>query len=411
MILATRRGDHEVRDLFQGADRIPIPGTAGGIWASAGRWVSTEDAVGLPAVMAAIRALAETAGSLPMMVYRENADGHERAPDASQWTLLHDKPAEGVTPFNLYSYVVSCLQGWGNAFVLKQRARGKIVQLMPVDPRRVRICVGAGGTMTFEIRDGNTTTTLSRSDILHIPGVLFDSQLVGSSPLAIHRESIGTALAREEYGGRFFANDATPGGVLQIPGDATKQQRDEMREAWQSQHQGGEKSHKLGVLIGGTTYQKVGVSPQDAQYVEGQRFSVEEVSRIFRVPTWMLAGLDQEARATQEQKNMVFLQYGLAPWLVRVEQALHADDDLFPDKTLHPEFLADGLLRADTATRNAAYVQGRQAGWLTVNEIRAMENRPPIEGGDVIQQTPVGGAPNLQPTQPAVEPDSAVPAT
>src|SRR3954452_11642301 len=94
---------------------------------------------------------------------------------------------------------------------------------------------------------------------------------------------------------------------------------------------------------------------------------------------------------------MELLQFSIAPWLVRFEEALHADDDIFPDKDLFPEFLADGVLRADTAARYGAYLQGRQAGWLSVNDIRAKENMPPIEDGDQYQTTPVGGAPNLQP--------------
>jgi len=413
LILATREGNRSVqsRDLFAGTDRIPLPGSQGGVWSAAGRWVSTKDAVGLPAVLSAIRVLAETVGSLPMIVYRQVGDNKERAQDSSQWALLHDKPCEGVTPMALWSHIVAAQHGWGGAYVLKMKAQGKVVQLGPLQADRVTPRVD-GGQLVFDVRDQDSSygvKTLTRSSVLYIPGILYDHPLIGISPIAMHRQALGTGLALEEYGGRFFSNDATPGGVLQIPGDLSKPQRDEMREAWDSEHRGGENAHKLGVLIGGSTYQQVGISPHDAQYVDGQRFTVEQVARIFRIPTWLLAGADPENRVKQEEKNLSFLQFSLAPWLVRIEQALLADDDLFPDKTMTPEFLADGLLRADTATRYAAYVQARQAGWLSANEIRAMENRPPVEGGDNVQATPVGGAVNpgtpTAPTAPAESTD------
>lgn len=124
---------------------------------------------------------------------------------------------------------------------------------------------------------------------------------------------------------------------------------------------------------------------------------------MLRLPAWILGGHDASPRMTPEQRNMELLQFSFMPWLKRVAQPLHADDDLFPDKSLVPIHDVDGLLLADIAARTAAYLAARQAGWLSVNDVRFKEGLPPIAGGDQYQATPVGGAPNLQP-----EPGSGV---
>ena len=136
--------------------------------------------------------------------------------------------------------------------------------------------------------------------------------------------------------------------------------------------------------------------------IASRRYGVEEVARIFRIPPAMLGVESRASNISAEEESLRFVRYGLMPRLRRIEMALRSDDDLFPVRSgLEPEWLVDGLLRADTQVRYAAYVQARQAGWLSANEIRALENYPPVEGGDQVQQTPVGGAPNT--TAPATD--------
>jgi phage portal protein BeeE len=131
--------------------------------------------------------------------------------------------------------------------------------------------------------------------------------------------------------------------------------------------------------------------------IEKQRWDVDQAARSLGMPPWVLGGVDQNPRSTPEQRNTELLSFTFGPWMKRFEEALHADDDMFPDKGLFPFFESNELVRAELALRYAAYLQGRQAGWLSVNDIRKEENLPPIEGGDEYQTTPVGGAPNLQP--------------
>ena len=415
MIVNTPAGKYRAQ-MFQGVDIVPIPSQHGGfygsLWTAAGRRVGPTESVSLPAVLAGIRFLAETVATFPLIVYSDKQDVRTKQQDSAQWDLLHTKPNDIQTPFDFKAFLLASMLGYGNALCQKAKSRGKVQALYPLDPRSVNI-KREDGQIVYKVKDSSgEAVTLTRKDVLHIPGVLVDDPHIGVSPLSVAINAIGTALGTEEYAGRFFANDATPAGIIEAPFGGDTQQAKDAKRAWNDSGQGSAHAHQTRVLFNGATYHQIGVNANDAQIIESQRWSVEQVARILRLPNWALGVAEQggASRITPEQRNMELLQFSIAPWLVRIEEALHADDDLFPDKDLFPEFLADGVLRADTAARYAAYLQGRQAGWLSVNDIRAKENMPPIDGGDEYQTTPVGGAPNLQPdnapddqvTEPAV---------
>lgn len=403
--------------MFGGVDAIPLPAQDGifGSFTSAGRRVSTDDALGLPAVLAGVRFLAETVATFPLIVYSDEGEQRTRRPDSNQWYLLHTKPNDVQTPFSFKAFMVASMIGYGGFCAKKVKARGKVQGVFPFDPRLVEV-VRRNGEVVFKVRiDGQTSQIFTREDVLYIPGVLADDPEIGISPIRIAANALGTALGTEEYAARFFSNDATPSGVVEFPGNADSQQAKDAKKAWDEGGQGARKAHQTRVLFGGATYKQIGVNAKDAQIIESQRWSVEQAARVLRLPGWCLGATDGSVgpRSTPEERNMELLQFSIAPWLVRIEEALHADDHIFPDKKLFPEFLAEGVLRADTASRYAAYLQARQAGWLSVNDIRAKENEPPIEGGDDYQATPVGGAPNLQPAKgdPNEVTDPANPAT
>lgn len=405
MILATPSGRRQLRAAqFGDGHPIPLPSQSQGNWSSSGRLVSTDSAMGLPAVMMAIRLISETLGTLPLVVYEGDEAEKKRRPDAPQWAVLHDQPNSNQTPFEVWSYVAASMQGWGGAFVLKGKSllagSKTVVSLEPMDPARVRPKV-KNGELLFDVRGpGGSTDVLSASDVLYIPGLLVASNpLIGVSAISAHREALGGALALEAYGNRFFSNNALPS--LVIKSDAgNRSQRAEAKESWDNAHQGGY-NQGTAVLPPGWDVEKIGLSPADSQFVEGQKWSVDQVARIFKiVPPVMIGGTIDNPRATPEERNADFLQFTMTDQFVRIEQRLHADDDLFPDKALRPMFVADGFARADMEARFQAYTLARQAGWLSVNDIRRKEGLPEIEGGDDYQQTPVGGAPNLQPTKP-----------
>lgn len=392
MILATRHGDRRRRAAFSFSQPpIPKPYESGSYGSWAGRRVSFRDAMGIPAAFSAVRAIAETVGQLELGVV--DAETGERDMAAPQWGLLHDRPNPIQGPMAVQSLIAAGMER-GNAFLQKVIVDGRVRELYPLDPRRVVIRVRAG-QVTFDVAAPDTDSgvrTLTRRQIIHLPGMLLDDPVVGVSPVEVHADEVGAQIALAEFKGRFFANDATPGGLI-TNGPQDSEQRRELREAWEARHRGASKSHAIGLLWGGMDFKQIGVSPVDAALIEALELSAKDTARIYRVPLSIIDGADPESKDL-EAENTRFLQFSLGPRLKRIEDALHLDDDLFPDKRLRPRFDTRVLQRAAIETRFNAYRLARQGGWITANEIRAQEGYAPVDGGDEIQQTPVGGAPN-----------------
>ena len=220
--------------------------------------------------------------------------------------------------------------------------------------------------------------------MLHIPGLGFDG-LVGYSPIAMAKNAIGMAIACEEYGAKFFANGAAPGGVLEHPGTIKDPQR--VRESWQSTFGGSGNSNKIAVLEEGMKYTPIGISPEQAQFLETRKFQINEIARIFRVPPHMVGDLEKSSFSNIEQQSLEFVKYTLEPWLVRWEQSIQRT--LFsPEekKRYFAKFNVEGLLRGDYASRMNGYATARQNGWMSANDIRELENMdriPAEEGGDL----------------------------
>jgi HK97 family phage portal protein len=359
---------------------------------------SPAQAVGIPAVYAAIRLLAETGAMLPQIVYRDTGRVRERAPDSPQWTLLHKRPARDYTAYDWRSDAYSSLVGFGNFYARKiiagSGARKRVFELVPFDPRTVSAEWRDGQivyTVTpFDGRGGKGPETLTRAEMFHVRGFTLHGEAKGLSPIAACRAALASGVGLEDYLAGFLRNDATPGGVLEFPGTVSQTEADDIVDVWNRTHGGAENAGKVGLLGGGAQWKSIGMSLQDAQFVEQHKFSVSQVARMFGLPIEFLA----EGKITAESIRTL-VTFGIGPWYTRFDSALNADLDVFPEATgLFAETLADALLRPDAPTRYRAYKDARQGSWVTANEIRAFENLPPIDGGDEIQVTPVGGAPN-----------------
>ena len=220
--------------------------------------------------------------------------------------------------------------------------------------------------------------------MLHIPGLGFDG-LVGYSPIAMAKNAIGMAIACEEYGAKFFANGATPGGILEHPGTIKDPQR--VRESWQSTFGGSGNANKVAVLEEGMKYTPISISPEQAQFLETRKFQINEIARIFRVPPHMVGDLEKSSFSNIEQQSLEFVKYTLEPWLVRWEQSMIRALISTSDKAAYfIKFNVDGLLRGDYQSRMNGYAIGRQNGWMSANDIRELENLdriPAEEGGDL----------------------------
>ena len=391
-----------------GSSAIPLPGmftsnAGSGFMSLTGRYVSPEQALAIPAVGAAIRLISETIASLPLIVYRGDGTDRQRAMDSWQYQLLHDSPNADEDAFNFWQTVSASLEGYGNAYLQKVKGGGRVLELRLLDPQSVRVYrdketgdkkfdVLVPQTQGAERKDARGLTT---SEILHICGFTMRGELVGMSPVSAHRNSLGIALAAEEVIAGVYQRDATPSLAIQVPGNLGRQQADEMAALFQAKFGGINGKGKPAILTNGASIEKIGMNLADAQLLESLRFhAVEEVARIFRIPPAMLGVESRASNVPAEEESLRFVRYGILPRLRRIEMAIRQDPDMKFTNGLVPEWLVDGLLRADTRTRYEAWTLALQSGWLTKNEVRAQEGMAPVEGGDIIQLTPVGGAPN-----------------
>ena len=362
---------------------------------TSGKPVNENTSMQMTAVYSCVRILSEAISGLPLHVYRYNdSGGKEKDLDHPLYRLLHDEPNPEMTSFVFRETLMSHLLLWGNAYAqIIRNARGEVVALYPLMPNKMKVDRDSKGQLYYLYQRsqedaaaiGKTSQIyLAPTDVLHIPGLGFDG-LVGYSPIAMAKNAIGLAIATEEYGAKFFANGAAPGGVLEHPGTIKDPQR--VKESWNAAYQGSGNAHRVAVLEEGMKYQPIGISPEQAQFLETRKFQINEIARIFRVPPHMLADLEKSSFSNIEQQSLEFVKYTLDPWCIRWEQSMSRV--LLSESEKPQEFIkfnVDGLLRGDYASRMTGYATARQNGWMSANDIRELENldRIPAElGGDL----------------------------
>ena len=362
---------------------------------SSGKAVNERTALQTTAVYSCVRILSESIAGLPVHIYKYSDDGgsKDKIVSHSLYKVLHDEPNPEMTSFVFRETLMSHLLLWGNAYAqIIRDGRGNVLALYPLLPNRVEVDRATNGEIFYSYRreygekgyDGNTTVTLRREEVLHIPGLGFDG-LIGYSPVAMAKNAIGMAIATEEYGASFFANGANPGGVLEHPGVVKDPQR--VKDSWNTAYQGTKNAHRVAVLEEGMKYHQVGIPPEQAQFLETRKFQLNEIARIFRVPPHMIGDLEKSSFSNIEQQSLEYVKYTLDPWVVRWEQALQKALLLPSEKqTFFIKLNVDGLLRGDYVKRMNGYSTARQNGWMSANDIRELENMnriPPEEGGDL----------------------------
>lgn len=354
------------------------------IRSSSGIRVSADSALRLSAVYAAVRILSETMASLPFVLYRQKPDGgKEVVTDHWLYQLFAKRPNPFQNPFEWREMLQGHLALRGNAYNrIVSNARGEITELLPIHPDRIRMELTPSGDYRYRVTDrlGNETM-VPRGEIWHLRGLSSDG-LMGMSPIELARESIGMALAAQDYGSRFFANDAKPtGGWIEFPGSFKDSEAKKVfRESYQ-QAQAGTNRGKVLVLENGMKFHEVGVTNKDAQFLELRKFQITDIARLFRVPPHMIGDLDRATFSNIEQQSLEFVMHTMTPWAERWEASIEADLLLDDDK-LEVEFDFANLMRGDAASRSTYYQSGIQNGWLTRNEARIAENLDPIEGLD-----------------------------
>jgi len=370
--------------------------------------VSTEGALANVTVYACVRLIAESVGMLPLILYRRlEPRGKERATSHPLYTLLHQAPNREQTPIELLENMAGHIALWGNAYCeIEFDGAGRRVGLWPLRPDRMTVEVDGDNQRVYiyQLPSGEYVT-LPRYRVWHVRGWGTEAW-TGKSPIALSREAIGLGLATEAYGARFFGNDSRPGGVLRHPAKLSNEAAKRLRDSWNAAHQGLDNSHRVAVLEEGVEWQQIGIPPEEAQFLETRKFQETQICQIYRVPPHMI-GITERSTSWGtgiEQQSIGFLTFTLMPYLLRISQSVSRDLMTPAERReLFAEFLTPALERSDIQARYAAYNTGRTGGWLSVNDIREMENMNPIENGDVYLQplymveageTPDAGAEN-----------------
>lgn len=385
--------------LFRSRD-APRNSTSGSTYrffmgnSTSGKRVNERSAMQMTAVYSCVRILSEAVAGLPLHLYQyTDKSSKEKAVENPLYFLLHDEPNTEMTSFVFRETLMTHLLLWGNAYSqVIRNGKGEVMGLYPLMPDRMTVNRDEKGRLYYEYMVSsddaktlkNGTVRLSPYDVLHIPGLGFDG-LVGYSPIAMAKNAIGLAIAAEEYGSKFYANGATPSGILEYPG--TVKEPDKVRESWNAGFGGSSNSHKIAVLEEGMKYTPISISPNEAQFLETRKFQINEIARIFRVPPHMVGDLEKSSFSNIEQQSLEFVKYTLEPWLVRWEQAMQRALIPQDDKSKYfIKFNVDGLLRGDYQSRMQGYATARQNGWMSANDIRELENLdriPAEEGGDL----------------------------
>ena len=351
-----------------------------------GKTVNERTAMQITAVHACVKVIAEAVASLPLHVYQRKGDNDSsKAYDHPLYILLHLKPNAEMTAYTFIETAMTHLLIYGNFYAqIIRDGRGSPVSLYPLLPNRTEVD-RVDGKLVYTYQSDSGNIKLNNWDVLHVPGLGFDG-VMGYSPIALAKNSIGLALATEDYGSAFFKNGASPGAVLEFPGVVKDIGR--VKAGWNAGYQGSDNAHKVAILEDGAKFSTIGIPPNEAQFLETRRFQLEEIARIYRVPLHLVGDLEHATFSNVEHMSLDFVKFTLTPWVRKIEQAMEIS--LFPESEMtnfFVKFSLEGLLRGDYKSRMEGYSIGRQNGWLSANDIRRLENMneiPAEMGGDKI---------------------------
>lgn len=375
--------------------------------ADSGVYVNEDTALGISTAWACGTLIARSIAMLPAHVMAPRGplaeDGNERLTNHPVEDLLHREPNPETTPFRWRESEILAAVFHGNGYAEIERDNmGRPLALWPIHPSRVTVCRDQeSGRLVYEIDNGTQSkAVLEPADMLHLAGPSLGGP-VGMSLISYARHTLGLAISQERFASHFIRNQAAPSGILTVKSNIDKPGLERLRAQIKRILGGPRRAGEIGIFDAGTDWKQIGVAPQDAEFLAQRRFSTEEVCRWFGVPPQKIADTSKQTFANFEQANLSFLTDAILPWIVRFEQ--EANRKLIRraiDGRGRPfvKLNANAIVRADLERRNRSYALGRQWGWLSVNDIRRLEDMEPIgpEGDEYLRpmnMQPIGETP------------------
>lgn len=365
--------------------RDPLHWRNRGDEASAGEVVNQTSVLALSAAWACVNLLAGTFASLSIeLTEPATGGGHRVVTDHPLHRILHESPNDEDTAYDFWEFAAAAIELRGNFHALKLKIGERLVGLRAivadVDVRRV------DGRIRYRWTEDGRPYDEPAENVFHIRG-FGGSSLGGLSTLSYGRQVFGIATAADKAAGSMFRNGMRPSGVLTLPTVLKPEQRQEIEEGLARKFTGAMRQGVPMVLEGGTKWEQLTITPEDAQMLQSRAFSVEEICRFFGVPPFMIGHTEKQTSFGTGLSEQVlgFQKFSLRKRAKRIEQAIRKQLMTAADRAagLKAKFNFEDLLRGDSAARAQFYNAGLQSGWLTINEVRAREGLPPVEGGDV----------------------------
>ena len=334
--------------------------------------VTENSALAISAVYACVHKIASTIASLGLEIYVRDGRNVEVANVHPAYELVTSAPNEQQNAFDFWETLMASALMYGCGYAVIQRnARGYAEQLVPVSYYDVEV-KEVDGSRVYVVKDMGAYT---QDNILEI------SCMGGMSPIRLHRENMGLAKAAQDFGSEYFGQKGQMTGVLASEQPLRKEQMDVIQNSWNaSSMNAGTK-----LLPFGFKYQRITITPDEAQFIETRKFQAEEICRIYNVPTALVQLPSQTTFNNVEQQNLQFARHCIAPWAKRIEQEI--DRKLvqrFERPDIYSKFDLSDLYRGDLAARTNYYTQLLSSGVVSINEVRQKENMNPVDGGDVL---------------------------
>lgn len=348
---------------------------------TSGQRVDERTVLSIPAAYDAIQTIADPIKSMPLVFFERVSNTEKRRIDDSQIQDSFKIPNDFQNRVIFFEYMARNLLLYRNAFAeIISTQQGNIERYVPFHPNNVE-AINENGMVIYRVQDGAQQRFVSSDRMWHMKsGPYTEDGLMGRGPMDTNKNTFSAALSTIDYGARFFKNDATAGGILEHPDILSKEAQENLKKSWRHA-QGGKNRGSVAILEQGMKFNKISVTNNESQFIETRRQDAIEIARIWNVPPHKIKSLDNATFSNIEQQSLDFVIYTLQPWLSVFEASIKSDLIGF-DNNVFAEFNIMGLLKGDIKTRFDAYAKGRNWGWLSVNEIRKLENMNPIEGGD-----------------------------
>lgn len=346
--------------------------------------VTADSAMKISAVWRCVNLISGKVATLPLDLKRREGERRIDAHEHPLWDVIRRKPNGWQTPAEFRRMLQASVLLRGNGYAYKVQSAGRVIGLIPLNADNVEVKQQRDLSLTYNVTlPSGQRTTLAQKDMLHLRGLSLDG-VTGLPVLTYARESMNLALNTENHANGLFANGTMAGGVLTHPGKLGEGGQDALRDSLEYYRKGGSREGRDLILEEGMTYERLGMTSNDAQFIQTRVQTLAEIGMYFGVPLHLI-GLNDKASSWGtgiEQMGIGFVTYTLQDWLTMWEQAIGRDliGDKEPD--LYAKFNIAGLLQGDAKTRYEAYATGRNWGWLSANDIRALEDQNPIDGGD-----------------------------